>query len=104
MKYLISYTKSERVVQLDIDRLKPSDIYIAKQVQDNYHLWTIADANDGDVLATKDAVFIFKHMDKSGLTLCKSYCEVIGNSKLGLGFDFAINDVKPATKANRFMK
>ena len=31
MKYLISYTKSERVVQLDIDRLKPSDIYIAKQ-------------------------------------------------------------------------
>lgn len=51
MKYLISYTKSERVVQLDIDRLNPSDIYIAKQVQDNYHLWTLADAKDGDVLA-----------------------------------------------------
>ena len=66
-----------------------------------YHLWTIQDAKDGDVLATKDAVFIFKHIDKTGLSLCKSYCEVIGNSELGLGFDFSINGVYPATKEQR---
>ena len=67
----------------------------------NVRSWTIQDAKDGDVLATKDIVFIFKHMDKTGLSLCKSYCEVIGNSKLGLGFDFSINDVHPATKEQR---
>ena len=70
--------------------------------EDNdYHLWTIQDAKDGDVLATKDAVFIFKHIDKTGLSLCKSYCEVIGNSELGLGFDFSINGVTPAAKEQR---
>ena len=69
--------------------------------EQNYRLWTIQDAKDGDVLATKDAVFIFKYMDKTGLSLCKSYCEVIGNSKLGFGFDFSTNDVYPATKEQR---
>jgi hypothetical protein len=66
-----------------------------------YRLWTIDDAKDGDVLATEDAVFIFKHIDKTGLSLCKSYCEVIGNSELGLGFDFSINGVYPASKEQR---
>lgn len=70
-------------------------------VDNTFHLWTIQDAKDGDVLATKDTVFIFKHMDKAGLSLCKSYCEVIGNSKLGFGFDFSINNVHPATKEQR---
>lgn len=36
-------------------------------------------------------------MDKTGLSLCRSYCEVIGNSGLGLGFDFPIQTVHPAT-------
>ena len=70
-------------------------------VDNAFHLWSIEDAKDGDVLATKDAVFIFKHMDKAGLSLCKSYCEVIGNSELGLGLDFSINNVHPATKEQR---
>ena len=63
--------------------------------------WTVQDAKDGDVLATKDAVFIFKHMEKAGLSLCNSYCEVIGDSKLGLGFDFSVDSVHPATKEER---
>ena len=71
------------------------------EVEKDLAYWTIKDAKNGDVLATKDIVFIFKHMDKTGLSLCKSYCEVIGNSKLGLGFDFSINDVHPATKEQR---
>lgn len=70
-------------------------------IERDAHLWTIDDAKDGDVLATKDAVFIFKHMDKAGLSLCRSYCEVIGNSKLGLGFDFSINGIHPANNEQR---
>ena len=76
------------------------NIYIS-YINENYRLWTIQDAKDGDVLATKDTVFIFKHLDKTGLSLCKSYCEVIGNSELGLGFDFSINSVYPATAEQR---
>ena len=70
-------------------------------IDETAHLWNISDAKDGDVLATEDVVFIFKHIDKTGLSLCKSYCEVIGNSELGLGFDFSINDVYPASKEQR---
>ena len=77
---------------------RKSDISLVESIS---HLWTIQDARDGDVLATKDIVFIFKHMDKTGLSLCKSYCEVVGNSKLGLGFDFSISGVHPATKEQR---
>lgn len=77
---------------------------ITRPIQDvdkSASAFTIQDAKDGDVLTTKDAVFIFKHMDVAGLSLCRSYCEVIGNSKLGLGFDFPIQTVHPATKEQR---
>ena len=72
-----------------------------ESIDKEYHLWTIKDAKAGDVLATEDIVFIFKHIDKTRLWLCKSYCEVIGNSKLGLGFDFSIDGVYPASKEQR---
>lgn len=82
--------------------IKGNEIFLNVFTLDKqYRPWTIQDAKDGDVLATKDAVFIFKHIDKTGLGLCKSYCEVIGNSKLGLGFEFSINGVYPATKEQR---
>ena len=88
--YIVQYCDDEKTHEIS-----------KKFCEFQFHLWTIQDAKDGDVLATKDIVFIFKHMDKTGLSLCKSYCEVIGNSKLGLGFDFSINDVHPATKEQR---
>lgn len=88
--YIVQYCDDEKTREIS-----------KKFCESQFHLWTIRDAKDGDVLTTKDIVFIFKHMDKTGLSLCKSYCEVIGNSKLGLGFDFSINDVHPATKEQR---
>ena len=95
-----------------IAEVKPLDYILQSQdgnivddtishVDEQFHSFTVKDAKDGDVLATKDTVFIFKHIDKAGLSLCKSYCEVIGNSELGLGFDFSINNVHPATKEQR---
>ena len=73
-------------------------IEIAK-ADETFHIWTIEDAKTGDVLATKYAIFIFKHMDIARLSLfsvCRSYCEVIGESELSLGFDFPLNDIHPA--------
>ena len=99
-----SYGKVNQVVSVDKDDdgyTLDDGTYFSGSWRDMYHLWTIQDAKDGDVLTTKDAVFIFKHIDKTGLSLCKSYCEVIGNSELGLGFDFSINGVYPATKERR---
>lgn len=40
-------------------------------LQDNYHLWTINDAKDGDVLAAHECLVLFKKLD--GLNI-KCYC------------------------------
>lgn len=40
-------------------------------LQDNYHLWTIQDAKDGDVLAAYECLVLFKKLD--GLNI-KCYC------------------------------
>lgn len=100
--FIVSDYCMGKVIELTNDAyLLDSGQGIPFSCEHNAHLWTIQDAKDGDVLATKDAVFIFKHMDKAGLSLCKSYCEVIGDSKLGLGLDFSIDSVHPATKEER---
>ena len=41
-------------------------------IDSHYHLWTIRDAEDGDVLATEDWVFIFEKMKSNGKPAC--YC------------------------------
>lgn len=100
--FIVSDYCMGKVIELTNDAyLLDSGQGIPFSCEHNAHLWTIQDAKDGDVLSTKDAVFIFKHMDKAGLSLCKSYCEVIGDSKLGLGFDFSIDSVHPAAKEQR---
>lgn len=68
----------------------------------SYHLWTIDDAKDGDVLANKNAIFIFKCKYRNGSSLCRSYLGIIGTSEsVSLDFDFGIIDVHPATKEQR---
>lgn len=74
--------------------------YFSDKVK-SMRLWTIQDAKPGDILASKDDVFIFKHMYKEISDICDSYCEVIANSGLGLGFEFSTDYVYPATKKQR---
>lgn len=47
------------------------DTSIPFTLQDNYHLWTIQDAEDGDVLAAHECLVLFKKLD--GLNV-KCYC------------------------------
>ena len=67
----------------------------------NYHLWTIQDAKDGDVLAAKECYVIFKEID--GLNI-KCHCTY---HYMGFNTSFHINTLQnktafqPATKEQR---
>ena len=69
--------------------------------EDNYHLWTIQDAKDGDVLAADECYVIFKEID--GLNI-KCYCTY---HYMGFNPIFHIDTLqnktafKPATKEQR---
>jgi hypothetical protein len=71
-------------------------------LENDYHVWTIEDAKDGDVLAIGNVICIFKKMDTAGLSIFWTHCEIIGNSEFGLGFSFSSNTIiNPATKEQR---
>ena len=69
-----------------------------------YHLWSIADAKDGDVLATDNIICIFRKLDKDGyyiISPCvytvKDGLEIISDENDTIGsYGF-----KPATKEDR---
>ena len=69
--------------------------------QDNYHLWTIRDAKDGDILAAHECYVIFKEID--GLNI-KCHCTY---HYIGFNPSFHINTLQnktafhPATKEQR---
>ena len=72
--------------------------------ESNYHLWTIQDAKDGDVLVASDrSIFIFKEVCGSS---CKHYIaltsdkEIQVNTKLDKFWETA-RGVKPSTKEQR---
>ena len=73
-------------------------------VEREYHLWSIADAKDGDVLATNNIICIFKKLDKDGyyiISPCvytvKGGLEVIDDENDSIGSC----GFKPATKEDR---
>lgn len=73
-----------------------------KECNEKCHLWTIADAKNGDVLATDDWVFIFEKLNTEGKPVC--YCHY----DVELGFAISINTyissdsyIRPATKEQR---
>ena len=70
--------------------------------EDNYHLWTIKDAKDGDVLATSAGAFIYN--GNSGGGSCPgSYCGIntLGRFKTGVEHHWTGKKVYPATKEQR---
>lgn len=66
--------------------------------EDEYHVWTIEDVNEGDILSTKDDIFIFSHDNKKTIGIPKSCWNIKGYSKLKFEFEFPTDDVHPATK------
>ena len=74
-------------------------------VESNYHLWTINDAKDGDVLASGQVVFIFKVIRDAWL-----YCHCSAHndgSFIAEPYDLMtykyFSEVHPATKEQRFL-
>ena len=70
----------------------------------NYHLWTIEDAKDGDVLNANGAPFIYKKHDKDyvysycGVNLAGEFIEENGNAAWNIN-----SKVYPATKEQRVL-
>ena len=69
--------------------------------QDNYHLWTIKDAKDGDVLQLGEVTAIFKKFIGRGH--CRCYCSVCDGefeipSQDGGDNDYGCDNAIPATK------
>lgn len=80
------------------------DIYNIEHTDRNYHLWSIADAKNGDVLSTYGIICIFKKLDKDGyyiispcIYMVKDGLEVINDEKDSIGSC----GFKPATKEDR---
>lgn len=67
--------------------------------ESNYHLWTIQDAKDGDVLAEDSCIFIIQKLEKNN-TAAKTYCALYSDGDFDNGsmLYFDIDSTKPATK------
>ena len=72
-------------------------IAIVEDLYDNFKLWTIRDAKDGDVLASKDGkdILIFKNLDTD--TSFSSYYNIAGRIEIG----WSNGSFIPATKEQR---
>jgi len=70
---------------------------------DKIHLWTIRDANEGDVLVTNsNIIFIFKYLDEGGTIAFRASCtENSGVYFPKLKEQLCDQDVYPATKEQR---
>lgn len=71
-------------------------------VHNNFHLWTINDAKDGDVLATSARAFIYNGNNGGG-SCPGSYCGIntLGRFQIGVEHHWTGKKVYPATKEQR---
>lgn len=71
-------------------------------VDEQFHLWTIADAKDGDVLATSAGAFIYNGNNGGG-SCPGSYCgiDTLGGFKTGVEHHWTSKKAYPATKEQR---
>jgi len=86
-----------------------------QSVDKYYHLWTIQDAKEGDVLATENFIFIFKNIDDSNGVHYYCHYEISKREDDGSRFGIALpqslmgivgssfTHYKPATKEQRDM-
>lgn len=80
--------------------LKPNENEMARYVSKYcFHLWTIQDAKDGDVLATSAGAFIYNGNDGGG-SCPGSYCGIntLGKFQIGVEKHWTGKKVYPATK------
>ena len=75
-------------------------------VKTDYHLWTIQDANDGDVLASNGSIILFKEISNSArkdYKYIQSHCLVLAHSSdFYTGGSYNLDDrFHPATKEQR---
>lgn len=78
--------------------------YISSDDEVNYHLWTITDAKDGDVLSDGTTIFIFKELLSDGSVM--SYCDYDTDSGESdafypLSMNLMCSKINPATKEQR---
>lgn len=71
-------------------------------IDDKYHLWSIADAKDGDVLVEDSCIFIIQKFGEHS-NAAKTYCTLYNDGDFDEGsiLYFDIDSTKPATKEQR---
>lgn len=76
--------------------------YGIKFIDKNYNLWTIEDAEDGDVLAEDSCIFIIQKLDDNN-TAAKTYCTLYDDGDFDDGsiLYFDLDSTHPATKEQR---
>jgi len=101
-----------KIINIDDDKYEvefidgSKGLYLIDFIDKFYHLWTIEDAKDGDVLATKNGVIFINDDSRKGKVTLDSYCY------LSIQYEFCIEDhktgswlykdrIKPATKEQR---
>ena len=78
-------------------------IAIVKDLYDNFKLWTIQDAKDGDVLATESFIFIFKNIDIDDDNGVHYYCHYeINKHENDEQFDIALPQSLMGRVGDRF--
>lgn len=85
-------------------------IYICSEFTDYYHLWSIEDAKDGDILVDKNngQPFIYAGLNKNNKSQVNAYCGLFGYGKLDaipclmyIPTYITTDNLRPATKEEK---